>query len=323
MLPGAGRRLGRYPRVASVLLVGLRRVPSKRVRALLYRNVSRPLAERMDARLVVPVSGGSRMIVDTSDMMGRVLATSGIWEPHVTVVLPRLLAAGDVFVDVGAHVGYHTLLAAKLVGPSGRVYALEPSTSTYAALRANLELNQTTNVRALRVAAGMSETHAELVEPPAGNTGEAAIRTGTASEGSESALAANEVVVKPLVSVLDEADLPRLRLVKIDVEGFEAEVLRGVEPLLANGVRFAMIAEIHPHRVAETVTAVERLQSAFSLRAYELVRVPHGDRFAAVPPPRVIVDLDEVERSCNGRTVNVLLLPSSSTDSIGDWSGGL
>jgi FkbM family methyltransferase len=305
MLPALGHRLGRHPRMASSVLVGLRRMPVVRLRTVLYENVSRPLVSRMDAELVVPVRGGSRMLVDTSDMMGRVIAASGVWEPHVTAMVSTLLSAGDVCVDVGAHTGYHTMLAARLVGPGGRVYALEPAPAANAALRANVALNSAANVTVLRIAAGETDGRATIVTPPSGNSGEASTRIVTTA-GLD--LRTDEVLVHPVASVVDDSDVPRLRLVKIDVEGYEAEVLEGIEPLFVRGSRPAVIVEVHPHRVRETIAAMERLQSAFSLRAFELVRVPTHERFAEVPPPRELVSLERVEELCRDRTLNVVLL---------------
>ena len=96
------------------------------------------------------------MIVDTSDMMGRVLATSGVSEPHVPPPSFRsLLSAGDVSVDVGApHRLPHAPRVRDSWARSGRVYAFEPSVTAYAALRANVSLNAAANVTTLRMAAG-------------------------------------------------------------------------------------------------------------------------------------------------------------------------
>jgi FkbM family methyltransferase len=264
----------------------------------------------MDAQLVVPIHGGSRMIVDTSDTMGRVIAASGVWEPHVTAMVSRLLSPGDVCVDVGAHIGYYTVLAARLVGPGGRVYALEPSPAVNAALRANVVLNSATQVTTLRVAAGASDGRAELVAPPSGNSGQASTRI-VASSGSD--LRPDEVRVQPVASVVDESNVRRLRLVKIDVEGYEAEVLEGMESLFVGGARPAVIVEVHPHRVRETVAAMDRMQSAFSLCAFELVRVPPHERFAEVPPPRELMSLAEVEERCREQTLNVVLVSDGTS----------
>ena len=310
LLPGVGARLAGHPRLAASVLVGLRGLPGRRIRTAAYHHLSRPLAQRMESRLVVRVAGGARIHVDMSDMMGRVLATSGVWEPHVTAVFPRLLAPGDVCVDVGAHVGYYTLLASRLVGRNGRVYALEPAEAAYRALGSNLALNRVSNVTALRIAAGASDGCALVVDPPPGNSGESAIRIEK-SGGRDGVLpAAQSVAVRAVSTLLDPADVARLRLVKIDVEGFEAEVLRGLEPLLRSGVRPALIVELHPEHVREAAELLGHWSEAFSFTVYELVRNAYRDRFSPPCPPRRLMEpTGELRSIRTRRTVNVLLTP--------------
>ena len=114
------------------------------------------------------------MLVDTGDVVGRVLAASGVWEPHVTDAFRGRLHPGDVCVDVGAHLGYYTLLASQLVGGRGHVYAFEPSLGIFRRLQANLALNGVTNVSALNVAAGAEASSGVLYEP-AGASGNASL----------------------------------------------------------------------------------------------------------------------------------------------------
>src|SRR5438132_14311598 len=172
VLAAAAQRLGRRPRLATAVL----RLPGmlpRHVRAQLYRSFSWPLAKRLLAEPVVSVAGGSRMRVRTVDSIGRVLAISGVWEPNVTAAFRDRLATKDVCVDVGAHLGYFTLLASKLVGPDGHVYAFEPSPSNYDALCANIALNGVTNVSAFQLAVGETAREARLYEGPGTNTGRA------------------------------------------------------------------------------------------------------------------------------------------------------
>jgi FkbM family methyltransferase len=76
----------------------------------------------------------------------------GTWEPNITHVISGILQEGDVFVDVGANIGYHSLLGSKLVGSTGSVVAIEPVPDTFAMLLDNLRLNSCSNVRAVNVA---------------------------------------------------------------------------------------------------------------------------------------------------------------------------
>ena len=152
-------RLQSRPELASRLLAVVRLVPVRSVRCRLYRTFSWPLAIDLAMRLEVTTAGG-RMEVDTADAVGSVVAASGIWEPNITAAVRQLLAPGDVCIDVGAHVGYHTLLMSRLVEEHGHVFAFEPSPARFFELTSNLARNGSTNVTALNVAAGTDDGEA-------------------------------------------------------------------------------------------------------------------------------------------------------------------
>ena len=245
LLPALGARIGDYPRVAASLVSAPRRLPSARLREAAYRNVSRPFLRRMRAHLVVRVNGGGWMRVDTADVTGRTIAVTGAWEAHVTRVFSRLLSPGDVCIDVGAHVGYYTLLASRLVGPRGHVYAFEPASAAYAELRRNLELNGVWNVTALNVAAGAADGRGVLYDGPPHNAGRASMQEPV-NMSDDLEARSSEVEVMRVASVIAPEHHSRVRLIKIDVEGFEFDVLRGLEALLDAGAQPAMLMELHP-----------------------------------------------------------------------------
>jgi len=217
-------------------------VPESRMRAQLYRSFSWPLAKRLRTDLQVRVVGGNTMRVRTDDAVGRALAVSGTWEPNVTSIFIRDLSPGDVCLDVGAHIGYYTLLASKLVGATGHVYAFEPSPVNYRSLSGNLARNNVANVTASNVAVGASSGQAILHEGPGTNTGRATVTP--ISDDDASADRRDVIVdVRPIEEIVSKDDLPRIRLVKIDVEGSELDVLRSLEPVLAAGQPITLLLE--------------------------------------------------------------------------------
>jgi FkbM family methyltransferase len=243
LLTAAALRLGRRPRVAAAVLRLPRALPD-RPRAALYRSLSWPLAKRLATTAEVTIAGGSRARVRTDDSIGRVLAISGVWEPHVTAAFARSLQPDDVCVDVGAHVGYYTLLASKLVGPGGHVYAFEPSPANYRDLVANLELNGATNVTARNVALALEEGSGVLNEGPGTNTGRATLRVPQVER--DAGWPQVTVEVRTAISELPGDDLPRVRAVKIDAEGYELEVLRSLVPVLELGRPLSVFLELTP-----------------------------------------------------------------------------
>jgi len=126
---------------------------------------------------------------------------------------------GDTFIDVGANVGYYTLLASWLVGVQGRVFAFEAHEPAFRRLGENLTLNSASNVMAFHVAASDGVGQVHLDAPAPGNLG--ATKVAAAAPGSTS------VRMDTVDDALAGQDLSRLRFVKIDVEGFETRVLKG------------------------------------------------------------------------------------------------
>ena len=159
------------------------------------------------------------------------LAKGLVWEPHVVRNLQEHVVPGSVALDVGAYIGTHALLMGRLVGPQGRVYAFEPQRKAYRELRRNIELNGLSNVAALRYAVG-ADTRIVEMNPPreiavvdvkeglVGKAmGEGGVAVGTGGDRAE---------LRPL----DSFGFQNVSVLKIDVEGFEGEVLAGAERLI-------------------------------------------------------------------------------------------
>lgn len=164
---------------------------------------------------------GARIHCNPLDLIQRMILHFGVWEPDVSRVIEQNLAPGDVFVDVGANIGYDTLLASSRVGSAGRVVAIEASPRTFALLQRNLAANGTApNVRAVNAAVSDRPGTLELYEVNAGNIGAA---TTLASRGG-TLMARVEAL--PLEQILTPQERSRLRLIKMDVEGAEPPILR-------------------------------------------------------------------------------------------------
>jgi FkbM family methyltransferase len=239
----------RRSKVATRLLRAPAAFPVGALRARLYRSVSWPVAQRLRAERPVKVSGGGKMLVRTDDLLGRVLAISGVYEPNVTGAFTAAVEPGDVVLDVGAHIGYYTVLAASLVGRQGHVYAFEPSPTNYGHLQTNVELNAFDNVTTHQLAVGEQPGRAVLYESTGQNSGLATLHAELAGK---SGVPIREVTVDvaPVTSVVPDADLRRVRVIKIDVEWHELEVLRSLEVVFEAAERIAVFVEWTPHKSA-------------------------------------------------------------------------
>jgi len=169
-------------------------------------------------------------------------------------LLTAHIRSGDWVLDVGANVGHYTLRMAELVGPSGRVVALEPVPDTFSLLAANVRLAAHANVSLLNVAASDSIGMARM-EIPRFSDG----RTNFYQAHLSVDIGALAVLTLPV----DALSLPRVSLVKIDVEGHEFPVLRGMRRLLERD---------HPVLIVET-SAPETVGMLTGL-GYTVARLP-------------------------------------------------
>lgn len=163
---------------------------------------------------------------NTRDWIQRHIYYFGAWEPNLTTWIKRTLLPGKVFIDVGANIGYFSVLASGIVGPSGKVIAIEPAPQTYERLSYHVAINRMTNVRLINEAAfGPGEaTTIKLYVADERNVG----ATSIAPRWSPSESRTASVTARPLASMLSADEIHRARVIKIDVEGAEAEVVKGL-----------------------------------------------------------------------------------------------
>lgn len=145
--------------------------------------------------------------------------------------LNSFLNEGDSFVDIGANVGLFSLYAAKKVGPKGTVISFEPSQITYNRLLENIQLNNLTNVKAFKL--GLSDKEA-ILELNISENGFEAWNTFVQSKDSKFSRK-EQVQVTSFDDFLkaNAVDIDKITLIKLDVEGFEINVLKGATKLLS------------------------------------------------------------------------------------------
>jgi FkbM family methyltransferase len=177
---------------------------------------------------------GARILCDDVDVIQRMIATHGIWEPDVSHVIERRLRRGDVFIDIGANIGYDSLLAASCVGATGSVVAIEPSAPTYDLLCNNIGANGYPNVRPVWAAVSDQARTVELYEYGPTNTGATTtmarrrmFRDGNPDQAFHGSPAGTANAL-PLLDLLKAEELSKVRLIKIDVEGGEGPIVRNI-----------------------------------------------------------------------------------------------
>lgn len=164
---------------------------------------------------------GAVIDCDLVDRIPKFVFHFGHWEPDISYRISRRLRSGGVFVDVGSNLGYYALLASRIVGPAGAVVAIEASPRIFKQLTATIGENRCTNVRAVNIAVAASPGHVTIYAGPSENSG----ATSTLRDWREGKPEA-EVAALPLDQILTAEELQRVQLIKIDVEGAEAPILR-------------------------------------------------------------------------------------------------
>lgn len=248
-----------------------------------------------DHTALVATRWGAKMLVDTRDAaIAPWLALDGLWEPHVTAWMQSTLSRGNVFVDVGANVGYFTLLGARLVGPEGLVVAVEAHPDLAGILRRNVVINGVHGYVTTHHRAAWSENtelQFNLREHFAGNSS-----IGTLDSPSRAMLGDTERPISVQAVRLDDllADLPRpVDVVKIDVEGAEVHAFAGLERTLEANPNLVIMfewARAQIESVGDTPSALADLVDsyAFKLTLLETGETTDTERLLELPYGNVV-----------------------------------
>ena len=207
----------------------VRRDPARMLIRPLLRHLESAMSRHQSQRLVWRAVGlGGTVEYSVSEILDRSRYLYGSYEYVYASAFVGQILPGSVVVDVGANIGEYTLLAALSTGATGRVVAVEPNVALHPRLVRNLDLNDATNVEVWPVALG-SVAGSGTLTVPMSNPALGTLR----GDSSEEPKAQYEVPIKRLDDALPPADRQRLSVLKIDVEGWELDVLRGARETLA------------------------------------------------------------------------------------------
>jgi FkbM family methyltransferase len=207
-----------------------------------WRFLRRPASDEPQPRLPTRLPSGIWWLSQNDDCSQALIA--GKFEnPEVSFVL-RFLAHGMTVLDIGAHHGYYTLLAAKSVASRGKVFSFEPSPRERRALRWNTILNRRINIRIQPFALGNTRGESSLYVADHFNSGLNSLRPQ---------VVVSDVVRVPItVTTLDSwiaaHPLKKVDFIKLDVEGGELDVLKGAQQFLSRHPRPVILAEVQDVR---------------------------------------------------------------------------
>lgn len=211
---------------------------------------------------------GSRMFVPDGHFASDALLRGATPEGHVFNMFKKYVSVGDVVVDVGANIGFHTFSLASLVGPTGKVFAVEADIMNAACLRRSVQESGLENVVVIPAAA--SDT-----------TGLIPLMSTDMTNNIFSHQTSGEQVSVAVGVRLDDLGLPQgVKLVKMDIEGAELLALRGMDALVRADLP-TIVTEFSPYYITRTLGAdvsIEYLKSLFEFGYYCIYIHPNSEQ---------------------------------------------
>jgi FkbM family methyltransferase len=237
---------------------------------------------------------GHRMFLDPRDSLD--LSLNQVYEPFETSLVEQLVKEGDTVLDVGANIGYYTLILARLVGPSGKVIAFEPDPENFALLRKNIEINGYKNVVLVNAALSDQRGTLKLYFCEA-NRGD---HRTYASEESRPSIEIEAMRFDGYTGGIP----PQVDFIKMDIQGAEGKALQGMRELLKRSQQLQILMEFWPlalHRAGDSPEALIQLLTSSGFTAQYVNEV--DKRTEPVAPLQLLSEVT-IEK---GNQTNLLL----------------
>jgi FkbM family methyltransferase len=210
--------------------------------------------------------GGNRYELDLAEGVDFAVYL-GVYEPSTTRALSRLVRQGTNVLDIGANIGVHTVNMARLVGPQGRVFAFEPTTFAFRKMQRNVEINPDLKERVTATQCFLGP--ADSTTAPAAIYSSWPLTGGANLHGKHMGqpMATNGVASRSVDAFLAEYGNPQIALVKLDVDGYECDVLAGATGMMRRD-RPVFVMELAPYVLAEHGKSLTDLLAYFAPLGY-------------------------------------------------------
>ena len=225
-----------------------------------------------------------KLNLDEKDILG---IKKGIYDNSFeTATIKANLKKGDVFLDLGANLGYYTLLGSKLVGENGRVYAFECDEEPYKLLKQNVEDNSLKNVQVIKKAVFGSNGTKRLYQREDNTAGSTLFRVG---RRARDVLKKRKYIDVETIR-LDDSFLKRIKVdfIKMDIEGSEYSALRGMEEIIRSNPNIKIVLEFYP----ELIDGVEGIVCSKEMLIF-LERI--GFSLCLINEKRKCLEMKEIE----------------------------
>lgn len=208
--------------------------------------------------------------IDPVSNLGLQLQKHGTYEPETTKIISTLLKEGDTFVDLGCNEGYFAILAGKICGTQGKVFAIEPQERLWDIIIKNSQLNGLSNIELVPYGIGSIQTELLLNLYPSTNSGASSFSSAynftISARWLRKKLYGTQVVKVVTLDDLKNGFPADIKLIKIDIEGFEYEALKGATLLLQSKVFKHLLIEVHPqalHGMHQSESDIDKLLASY------------------------------------------------------------
>lgn len=191
----------------------------------------------------------------------------GFYELRETKIIKEILSSGDIFVDIGANIGWYTVLASKIVGLKGRVFSFEPSTEIFNHLEKNIAINKLENVTTSKTALSNQTGEAYFNIAPKNNEGIGSLISNVDVDYQQD-------VVKT-IEFDNYFEREKIRLVKIDVEGAEFKVLQSMKKTLRQKSIDYIMFEVNDSFLERAEISRDELFNLFTKNNYDLYHIKY------------------------------------------------
>jgi FkbM family methyltransferase len=254
---------------------------------------------------------GLTLRLDPGDLaITRPMLVYGTWESFEAQIFLSLLEEGMCVADIGANIGYYTLLAARAVGHGGRVYAFEPTPRTYELLCQNVQANGFSNVVTVQKAVANRNGTATLHLNR--NNGDNTLSSTPDGEGSV------EVEVVTLDQYFAHSTAP-IDVLKMDIEGSEPLALEGMADVLNRSPEIAIFTELNPIRISELGRTAEGYVAALRAQGFRIFFLDEEHHVALPLDPQHSLALIERLMRASRRAVEEVNLVCLRGERWGGW----
>jgi FkbM family methyltransferase len=211
---------------------------------------------------------GHRMWLDNHDTLE--LATHEVYEPFETALFKKEIKPGQTVLDIGANIGYYTLIAAKLAGPAGKVYAFEPDPDNFALLKKNTETNGYANAVLVNKAVSDKTKTAKLF---LNKTNKGDHRLYDSKDG-RSFISIQTVKMDDFFKKTDK----KINFIKMDIQGSEAGAMEGLKILIRKNPRLKLITEFWPYGINQAGYSAARYLGTLKKLEFKIFEISEKEK---------------------------------------------